>query len=336
MNPSNPQVGQSPRILRRHYLDLLLPITWSIVMLIPILITGLVMTTSGFFLEANFVLGFWLFSGLYATFVLNFFVTQWAIWYQDAWVITEDRLIDIEMVSLFNRRMSQITFNQVQDVKVEVKGYLQNLFNYGTVAVQSAGQQAFFQLASIPNPYQVASEISDRALTSQRGPVTEPEVRTVNPTQPLGEILVAQNRITEEQLQAALSKQSQTGNPVGQVLVEDGLISNSDLVEALGSQYKLPSIDLSRYNLESAVVRQLPKELATQHTAIAVSRSEDGVLSVAIGRPSADKIADIRHRIDAPLTFLVADEDYIREAIRAHYDQGIDLGTNFADLDLDR
>ena len=305
-------------------------------MLVPILLTGLVFTTLGLFLEPIFTLGFWLFAGVYSSFVLNFFMTQWAIWYQDAWVITDDRLIDIEMISLFNRRMSQITFNQVQDVKVDVQGYLQSLFNYGTVSVQSAGQQAFFQLTSIPNPYQVASEISEKAFLSQKMPTPETEVKLVTPTQRLGEILTAQNLITDEQLQTALTKQVTTGNRLGQVLISDGVLSNANLVSALSSQYKLPSVDLSRYDLDGNIVRLMPREIAIKHTAVPVSRSEDGAISVAIAQPSPEKIADIREQLDAPLTFLVADEDYVKEAIRTHYNQSINLGTNFADLDLDR
>jgi hypothetical protein len=261
-----------------------------------------------------------MFGGLYTVFVISFFMTEWIFWYQDAWLITHDRLIDIQMVSLFNRRMSQLTFNQIQDVRVEIQGYLQHIFNYGTVSVQSAGRQAFFQLNSIPRPAAVATEISDKALQSQRSRPASQEIRVIKPTQRLGEILIQEGLVNSDDLIGALQEQATTGKRLGQILVERGKLTKPDLMRALSQQYKIPSIDLSRYDLDGSIVRLLPEEIARRHMAVAVDRSPDGVISIAMAQPGSDKVADLMSQFDSPLTFLIADEDYIKEVIAGYYE----------------
>lgn len=310
-------IAEEPRIIRRHILDLLLPFVWSLLMLIPVAFSFLVLSTFGILDTGIGLLGIWLFGGLYVMFVLSFFMTEWIFWYQDAWIITQDRLIDIQIVSLFNRRMSQISFTQVQDVRVEIQGYLQNIFNYGTVLVQSAGHQSFFQLNAIPRPSEIASEISDKSLQEQSG--DKATVKIIHPTQKLGEMLVAQGQITHDDLIKALQVQVATGKRLGQILVEQGKISSQDLVQALGGQYKMPSIDLSRYDVDGQTVRLLPKEVAEKYTAVAIDSSPDGVISIAMAQPSAEKVTELMSQFDAPLTFLVADEGYIQEVIRGYY-----------------
>lgn len=312
-------VVEQPRILRRHFMDLLLPFVWSVLMLFPILIINIVTDNGGIAVTPELEFGLWMFGGLYTVFVISFFMTEWIFWYQDAWLITHDRLIDIQMVSLFNRKMSQLTFNQIQDVKVEIQGYLQHIFNFGTVSVQSAGRQGLFQLSSIPRPAAVATEISDRALMSQTPQPNNPEVRMIKPAQRLGEILVAEGKISQDDLINALQLQAGSEKHLGQILVDSGKISRVDLIQALSAQYRIPSIDLARYDLDGNIVRLIPKHVAQQHTAIAVDRSPDGVISIALAHPTEDRISELMSQFDNPLTFLVADEDYIKEVIAGYY-----------------
>jgi hypothetical protein len=314
-------IAEEPRIIRRHFLDLLFPFIWSVVMLVPVVLAYIILSGSNFAITAQGNFGIWMFGGLYIVFVISFFTTQWIFWYQDAWIITHDRLIDVEVVALFNRRMSQLSFNQVQDVRVEIKGYLQNIFDYGTVSVQSAGRQSFFELHSIPHPSRVSSEISDKSLLSQKPVSTNPEVRVIKPTQRLGEMLVAEGRISQEDLVEALQNQTVTGHRLGQILVARGKLTSQELAHALAGQYKIPSIDLSRYDLDGATVRLIPKAMAEEHLAVAVDRSPDGVISIAMAQPSADKVTAFMEQFDSPLTFLVADEDYIKEVIRGYYSE---------------
>ena len=314
-------VAEEPRILRRHILDLLLPFVWSVLMLVPLALATLILNISGITSDPLGILGTWLFSGIYIVFVVSFFTTEWIFWYQDAWIITHDRLIDIQIVSLFNRRMSQLSFTQVQDVRVEIQGYLQNIFNYGTVYVQSAGRQGFFELHSIPRPSAIASEISDKSLVSRGDTAGGGEVKVIRPTQHLGELLIAEGKINQQDLLAALQAQAGSGKRLGQILLEENKITRQDLVQVLAGQYRIPGIDLSRYDVDGNIVRLIPYDMAAKHTAVAIDRSPDGVISIAMAQPSPERIGEFMAQFDSPLTFLVADEDYINEVIAGYYPQ---------------
>ncbi|MCA9376172.1 MAG: PH domain-containing protein [Candidatus Doudnabacteria bacterium] len=92
---------------------------------------------------------------LYAFFVTLYFFVVWIDRYFDVWVITNERLIDVEQKSFFNRTTSELELDKIQDVTVEVKGVLPTLFHYGTIHVQTAAIQRNFSIQDIKYPYVV-------------------------------------------------------------------------------------------------------------------------------------------------------------------------------------
>lgn len=305
------------QIHRPHILNLLAPLGWSVLMLLPPML--ILVTLQNFFSSSPMVaLASWLFGGVYLIFVVSYFMMHVIFWYLDAWLIRATGLVDIQLLSLFNRRISELSWSQVQDVRVSTQGLLATLFNFGDVTVQSAGRSGVFELRSIPHASEVAKLISELASASQqsRGTTT---AHDFNPSQRLGEILIQQGNITPNELTLALQEQRQTGKRLGQIMVSRGFISREDLVKALGHQYHIPLIDLSRYDLEPAIVRLMPYESAVKYHAIPVHRSPDNVLSIAISQPSSEIMGELMSQFDLPLTFLVADEHYIQEAIAGYY-----------------
>lgn len=69
-----------------------------------------------------------------------------------------------------------------------------------------------------------------------------------------GEILLAENLISREQLQVALDTQAQTGESVGEVLVRQGVITETDVVRCICTQYQLPFIRPTHYQIDSALL----------------------------------------------------------------------------------
>ena len=165
---------------------------------------------------------------------------------------------------------------------------------------------------------EVADEISSMSEERQESLSHAVVDRIVRPTQRLGDILVGQGVLSQDSLMSALQDQHQSGRRLGQILLDRQLISREDLVQALGNQYRMPSIDLSRYQLESEVVHEMSHEVAAKYIAIPISRSPE-TLTVAIAEPSPEKIGELAAQFDIPLAFMVADEDYIKEAITGHY-----------------
>ncbi len=78
--------------------------------------------------------------------VWMFLFTIWTNYYLDVWVVTNKRILDIDQITLFRRRVSTLGMKSVQDIRVEKDGILQDLFNYGDLYVQSAGSEKRFLL----------------------------------------------------------------------------------------------------------------------------------------------------------------------------------------------
>ena len=104
-------------------------------------------------------------------------------------------------------------------------------------------------------------------------------------TKPLGEVLVDERLISREQLQQALLRQTETGHPLGKILLETGLIEEKALVEAVSKQIGLPFADLEGGRLDPTVASLVPIEFAREREAIPV-RLEDGKLVVAMVHPA--------------------------------------------------
>lgn len=94
-----------------------------------------------------------------------YFLTVWAMlftsfvdYYLDFWIITNDRIINVEQ-HIFSRTIAELDLYKIQDVTGESKGFLQTMFNYGNVYVQTAGATERFIFEEVPNPREVAGKI---------------------------------------------------------------------------------------------------------------------------------------------------------------------------------
>ena len=100
-------------------------------------------------------------------FVWVYFFIGWVDYYLDAWIVTNDRIINIEQNGLFNRVISEQRLYRVQDVTAEVGGIIKTFFNFGTVFIQTAGEVGRFNFEEIPEPYLVKKiilELHEKAL----------------------------------------------------------------------------------------------------------------------------------------------------------------------------
>jgi hypothetical protein len=95
-----------------------------------------------------YVLGVWLFGFL-----------EFTDYYLDVWIVTNERIINIEQKGLFTRVASELHLSAVQDVTSEVKGVLHTLLDYGHVHIQTAGERTRFIFKDIPKPEKVKEEI---------------------------------------------------------------------------------------------------------------------------------------------------------------------------------
>lgn len=83
----------------------------------------------------------------------------WFDYYLDVWIITTQRIVDVDQTGLFSRKVSELRFLQIQDISTDVQGFLPTFLNYGDVHIQTAAEQSKFIFHSVPNPYKIKADI---------------------------------------------------------------------------------------------------------------------------------------------------------------------------------
>lgn len=80
--------------------------------------------------------------------------------YLDQWVVTNERIIEIDQKSFWNRSVSSLFLNRVQNVETDVEGFFNTLFHFGTVSVESAGAEVNrIRMSGLGNPEHVRDVI---------------------------------------------------------------------------------------------------------------------------------------------------------------------------------
>ncbi|OGL71969.1 hypothetical protein A3C17_01015 [Candidatus Uhrbacteria bacterium RIFCSPHIGHO2_02_FULL_53_13] len=95
------------------------------------------------------------FISIYYLAVVTFFFQEFIDYYLDTWVVTTERIINIEQHGLFHRVASEMHLAMVQDVTATVRGALRTFLDYGDVHIHSAGPIQQFRFRDIANPERV-------------------------------------------------------------------------------------------------------------------------------------------------------------------------------------
>ncbi|MFM4705409.1 MSHA fimbrial ATPase MshE [Aeromonas bivalvium] len=101
----------------------------------------------------------------------------------------------------------------------------------------------------------------------------------------LGDLLVQEQIVTDDQLQLALQQQRQTGRKLGTTLVDLGFISEVQLLQFLARQLGVPFFDLNNLTIDGKAVALLPEVQARRYRALAVNQNEHEV-TVAMSDPA--------------------------------------------------
>ncbi|MFA6475418.1 MAG: PH domain-containing protein [Patescibacteria group bacterium] len=166
MSPENKDKfpGQRPNehlimLLRRHWIAFASAVIQVVSFnLLPVIALIIVLYVVGWNPPTR---GLWYVFGVIATSL--YYIGTWLTFYHayidyhlDVWILTDQRIINIEQKGLFERTISELNLTKVQDVTAEIHGKLATVFNYGDVFIQSAGEQQRFTFLQIPEPDVVA------------------------------------------------------------------------------------------------------------------------------------------------------------------------------------
>ncbi len=148
----------------------------------------------------------------------------------------------------------------------------------------------------------------------------------------LGALLINANLISEQQLQQALQKQKKEGGRLGSNLVQMGFIQEDRLIDFLSQQYGLPSIDIEHFEIDPALIKLIPSEVAQKYMIIPINRS-GSTLTIAMVDPSnVFAIDDVKFMTGYNVEPVVASEGAIKAAIDKYYDSADMLQTVMQDI----
>ncbi|MDD5110311.1 MAG: PH domain-containing protein [Patescibacteria group bacterium] len=97
-------------------------------------------------------------------FLLNSFVD----YFLDVWIVTNERIINIEQRQLFSRISAEQKLSRIQDVTAEINGFWPTFLRYGEVHVQTAGTEDRFNFHQVPQPNDIARKITSLAEMKRR------------------------------------------------------------------------------------------------------------------------------------------------------------------------
>jgi len=138
----------------------------------------------------------------------------------------------------------------------------------------------------------------------------------------IGDLLLREGLITQDQLNKALQEQRNNGTRVGYNLVKLGYVKETDLTRMLARQHKMPAVDLTKFQVDPRIAKLIPGELAIKHSVLPLKR--DGrTLTVAMSDPATMSVLDdIKFITRLDIFPVIAGEFTLRNAIEKFYSSG--------------
>lgn len=135
----------------------------------------------------------------------------------------------------------------------------------------------------------------------------------------LAELLVSSNLLDLEQLELARRDQKTNGGRLTTAIVRLGLIRDGTLVDFLGKQYGLPTIDLSNFEVDPEAIKMLTRQVCEKHMVLPVSKAGKSLV-IAFADPSNIYVKDDLALVTrSKIEVVVASETSINVAIDKYY-----------------
>lgn len=136
----------------------------------------------------------------------------------------------------------------------------------------------------------------------------------------LGDLLLDKRIVTVAQLDAALDRQKKTGEPLGEALLNLGLVSQDKLIQTLGLQFRLEAREIDPYLVPLDAIAALPQDLAAAHQVFPLEIEPSGALALAVNRPpSRQLLTELETAVGRPIELYLAAKSDLSFAIRHGY-----------------
>ncbi len=124
--------------------------------------------------NASYAIAVLLISGYYLSIIL-FMFARFIDFYLDMWIVTNDRIVDVEQFGLFSRTISELDLFRIQDVTSDVHGFFPTIFHYGNVTVKTASTNINIVFKNIRHPNTIRERILRLAHEDRKYHYPQPE-----------------------------------------------------------------------------------------------------------------------------------------------------------------
>lgn len=139
----------------------------------------------------------------------------------------------------------------------------------------------------------------------------------------LGEILIKEGILSQEQLDKTIEAQKKEGGRIGEVLIRLGLVTEQDIVAALGQQLNIPYVTVGTDLLKPAADKQLdlliPKDFALKNLVIPISKNMNSLTCAIFDPLDVILIDNIKKMTGCEINLVVATKTDIENAIDSFY-----------------
>jgi len=135
----------------------------------------------------------------------------------------------------------------------------------------------------------------------------------------LTHLLIEDGLVSQDQLVEALDRKRETGKSLARTLIEMGVVSEAKLTEVLAQHLGLDFIDLTSFHVDLTAVALLDEKIASRHLAIPVAFDEDTILVAMADPTNIFALDDVKMYTGHPVRPLVATKNDIEDAIRTYY-----------------
>lgn len=133
------------------------------------------------------------------------------------------------------------------------------------------------------------------------------------------ELLLKNNRVGKDQLEKALQTQKEKQVPLRKVLIEQGIISEEELISLLSEQLFMPTLHLTKYRFDPDIIKLIPERMVRQYNIIPLSRMGD-TITIAVSDPlNIFALDDLKTFTGCGIDIVLSPEDQISRAIEAQY-----------------
>ncbi len=100
--------------------------------------------------------------------IIVYIIESFLAWFFDVFIITDERIIDIDFASLIYKRVSATKIDNIEDITISTGGWLRSFVDFGSVHVQTAAEQREFEIKDVPHPGKVTKLLNELLLEEER------------------------------------------------------------------------------------------------------------------------------------------------------------------------